>query len=133
MFVLMLALAAAPVLADGARSPEALAMAFVQAFRAGDIDALMSLHSNDDTHDRPRVRGAWRSLLRDYRLAGYRVSDLSGAERARLAEGQRNPTLLPIRKLVAQLNAAHSGEQRVLERYIGAENGRFYFVTPDAR
>lgn len=104
-------------------------MAFVQAFRDGEVESLVRLHYADRRTELPRERNGWRILVRDYRLAGYRVADLDGAERARLARNR----LLPIRKFVAQLVAEHGGERRVLEKYIGAQNGRFYFVLPDAR
>lgn len=131
--LLMLALLAVPAAAGGARSPEALAMAFVQAFRNGEVDSLVGLHYADRRTEPPRERNGWRFLVRNYRLAGYRVADLDGADRARLAQGRTSPAPLPIKKFVAQLVAEHSGERRVLEKYIGAKNGRFYFVLPDAR
>lgn len=111
-----------------ASSPEALAMTFVQAFRAADIDTLMRLEGG--TPAEPRQRRAWRTLVRDYRLAGYRVARLDGADRARWAQGQRNFPPLPIRKFTAQLQAKANGRQRVLERFIGAHDGRFHFVRP---
>ncbi len=108
-------------------------MAFVQAFRDGEVESLVRLHYAERRTELPRERNGWRILVRDYRLAGYRVADLDGAERARLARDRTPPALLPIRKFVAQLVAEHSGERRVLEKYIGARNGRYYFVLPDAR
>jgi hypothetical protein len=130
----LFALAAFPVAAAGARSPEALAMAFVQAFRGGQVEHLVALHYYPGGQTDPaRDRGAWRSLVKEYRLSGYRVANLDGTDRARLARQQPRPILAPVKKFVAQLVSTHGGRQLVLERYIAAANGRFYFLVPAAR
>lgn len=129
--------------ASGARSPEALAMQFVAAYRSGDVEAIVKLKYFDrqtgllsEKMAREEVR--WQALLRRYRMTGYRVVNLSGADRERLAtlnqnKNERNLPLLPIKKLVVELAARNDGERVADVQYIGAIDGRYYFVALNAR
>jgi len=128
--LLLLALVVFPASAAGARSPAALAMAFVQAFRGGQVNSLVALHYYPGGQTDPgRDRGAWRSLLKKYRLSGYRVANLDGADRARLVRQRPGSALAPLKKFVVQLDPLRSGRQLVLERYIVAVNDSYYFLV----
>lgn len=106
--LLLLMLFALTGQASGARSPEALAMQFVAAYRSGDVEAIVKLKYFDSqtgllSEKMAREEARWQAVLRRYRMTGYRVVNLSGADRERLAtlnqnKNERNLPLLPIKK-----------------------------------
>ncbi len=136
---LLLMLAALNSQAADARSPEALAMQFVVAYRAADAEAIVKLtYFNAQTalhrEQMASEKVYWQDMLRRYRMTGFRVVNLSGADRQWLVKlnqnkNKRNFPLRPIKKMVVELAGRNDGEQVADVQFIGAKDGRYHFVV----
>jgi len=134
----MLSVGVAQAQASGAKSPEALGMALVNAYRSGDAETIVALHyfvpaaGAAIAEQQIPIRTEWRRLMRRYKLSGYRVTDLSAEERQRFNVAAQL-SLAPIKKLIINLVAGNGAEQLSANRYIGSVSGDYFFVTSSGR
>ena len=148
--VLALACLACPVLAGceggdpaggGAGSPEALVLAFAEAYGDRDAAGIARL-----THYVADVRGSvqekrardmarWRERFATHALDDCRVARLTDEDEVRIQPRERGgrtsePSLRPLRKLVLEFTPRMEGAAaRHGTRYIGKHRGRFYIVS----
>jgi hypothetical protein len=131
LIALLTLLATSPAEAAVTSSPEALAMMLVSAYRAGDLDTIVTLYKFTDAGQAAQARHDWRETMRRYRLTGCRVVNLSAEERRRLPQLFREGrlSLLPLKKLVIELSRRNGEQEISAVRYIGADSGSYFFVT----
>ncbi len=123
--VLALLLMLSPLLqAEGLRSPEAVAQAFVHAYRSADSDAIVALQFLADG-GRGHERQAWLRQLSDLKIRAYRVDLILARDQWRSA-GQ---PLMPQKKLVVLYDSLNQQRQREETYLIGQADG-FYYLLP---
>jgi len=123
-----------PVWANGANSPEALAMAFANSHRSGDVAAIVALHhfvptqQSSAAEQQALARREWRALIQQYQISGYRLSMLTAEERQHFRTND-SPGLAPVKKLVISLTARAGAEKQTSSHYVGRIAGRYLLIN----
>ena len=122
-----------PVWANGANSPEALAIAFASAHRSGDVAAIVALQHFVATQNvsvaeqQALARREWRALIQQYQISGYRLSMLTAKERQQFRT-TGSPGLAPVKKLVITLMMRTRAGKQTVSHYIGRVASRYYLI-----
>lgn len=112
--------------AEGLRSPEAVAHAFVQAYRSGQPDAIVALQlfadGNNTSAAVNRERQAWLRYVQRRVLRSYRVDPLLARDQVLSHEH----SILPQKKLVVVYGGKQ--QERWEEVYLIASQGGSYYL-----